>query len=255
MAHLEEALRLKPDYAEAHNNLANALAMLGRHAEAQQHLERGLQLNPDSPEIYNNLAIELATAGRNDEAIQCFQRAIELNPAYPDAHNNLAIELAHSNRLPEAIEHFQEAVRLKPNYLDAHKNLAHALLRADRPAEAVDQYLQALRLKPDDAGNLRQRAQRLSGAEPAGRGHRHGRKSLGSGPLQRTIRAGRTNRSLADELSHSTRRTPASARQDEIRSKLMQTLFKYRAGRRRAVDRRACAGGVLARLARRIHLG
>jgi tetratricopeptide (TPR) repeat protein len=47
IAFYTEALRLKPDYAEAHNNLAYVLAKLGRRDEAIAHLNEAIRLKPD----------------------------------------------------------------------------------------------------------------------------------------------------------------------------------------------------------------
>src|ERR1035437_3978767 len=41
---LERALALKPDDAEAHNNLGAALDVLGQHSAATEHYERATQL-------------------------------------------------------------------------------------------------------------------------------------------------------------------------------------------------------------------
>jgi tetratricopeptide (TPR) repeat protein len=41
-----EALRLKPDYPEAHNNIGNIYAMQGRRDLAVEHYREALRLNP-----------------------------------------------------------------------------------------------------------------------------------------------------------------------------------------------------------------
>ena len=46
-ARFEAALKIRPDWAEAHNNLGIALASQGRIAEALTHFERAVQLKPD----------------------------------------------------------------------------------------------------------------------------------------------------------------------------------------------------------------
>jgi tetratricopeptide (TPR) repeat protein len=51
-----DALRLRPDYAEAHNNVAAACAALGRWDEAAAAAREALRLRPDFPLAHNNLA-------------------------------------------------------------------------------------------------------------------------------------------------------------------------------------------------------
>ena len=44
IAHLEEALRLKPNYPEAHYNLANLLVITGKTDAAIEHYQRAAEL-------------------------------------------------------------------------------------------------------------------------------------------------------------------------------------------------------------------
>ena len=55
MAHLGEALRLKPEFPLAHYNLACVLADKNRPAEATAHLREALRLQPDYPEAKQKL--------------------------------------------------------------------------------------------------------------------------------------------------------------------------------------------------------
>jgi Flp pilus assembly protein TadD len=54
-------------------------------------LEEAVRLKPDYAEAHNNLGIALAQKAQIDEAISQFQEAIRLKPGYADAQNNLAI--------------------------------------------------------------------------------------------------------------------------------------------------------------------
>jgi len=189
IAQFREVIRLKPDYAEAHSNLGNALAKLpGRLAEAASELELALRLKPDFAKAHNNLGSVFAkTPGRLEAAVVQFEDALRLRPDYADAENNLGNALvaegrfaaaigpleaalrlnpdsaeAHSNlgnclarlpgRLDEAIAQYGEALRLRPGYANAHNNLGSALAReGGRLNEAVAQFQEAIRLRPDYA--------------------------------------------------------------------------------------------------------
>ena len=64
IAHYEAALQLRPDFADAHFNLATALAQLRRWPEAAAHYEAVLKLRPDYPRARENLATVRALQSR-----------------------------------------------------------------------------------------------------------------------------------------------------------------------------------------------
>ena len=57
ITHFQQALRLKPDYAEVHNGLGVALFKKGRIPEAIEHYQQAIRLKPDYPEAHNNLGM------------------------------------------------------------------------------------------------------------------------------------------------------------------------------------------------------
>jgi tetratricopeptide (TPR) repeat protein len=150
-AHFERALRLKPDYAEAHYNLGNALMDSGRMLDAIGHYEQALRITPDYAEAHDNLGNALRELGRMPDAIGHYEQALRIKPDYAKSHNNLATVLMESGRMPEAIEHWEHALRIKPDFAEAHYNLGTALWLAGRITEAMEHLQQALRIKPDYA--------------------------------------------------------------------------------------------------------
>jgi tetratricopeptide (TPR) repeat protein len=152
IAHCEEALRIKPAYAAAHNNLANALAQLpGRLPDAIAHYEEALRDKPDFVEAHSNLAMALTKMpGRLADAVAHGQEALRLNPDYAEAHCNLGVALAKiPGRSADAIAHYEAALRINPAYAEAHNNLANVLAKMPgRMADALAHYEEALRLQP-----------------------------------------------------------------------------------------------------------
>ena len=101
MAHFREAVRIAPDYVDAHNNLGIALDRRGSVDEAMAQLRGGLApsdpSSPEStttwhrssPEVHNNLGIALARSGRTQEAIAQFREALRFNPDFAPARDAL----------------------------------------------------------------------------------------------------------------------------------------------------------------------
>jgi Flp pilus assembly protein TadD len=55
ISHFSESLRIKPDFADVHNNMGAALMRLGRLKEAIKHYSEALRIKPDSPATRDNL--------------------------------------------------------------------------------------------------------------------------------------------------------------------------------------------------------
>lgn len=148
-AHYREALRIKPDYAEAHNNLGSLLGREGRRVDAIAHFTEALRLKPDYAEAHNNFGVAAGNLGRLDEAAAHFREGLRLSPDLVDARNNLGFVLARQGRIGEAMEQFKESIRLDPDSADAHYYMAVAAAGQGRSGEALREYREALRVRPD----------------------------------------------------------------------------------------------------------
>ena len=121
------ALELKPDFAEAHNNLGVALQDQGQLDEAVACYRRALELKPRlrrGPQQPGQCAAR--TRGSSDEAVACYRRALELKPDFAEAHSNLGNAFKDQGRLDEAIACYRRALELKPDLAEVHSNLVYA---------------------------------------------------------------------------------------------------------------------------------
>jgi len=115
---LSQMLRLKPDDADTHCLLANILSEQDKAVEAVQHYREALRSRPDFPEALNNLALMLATSQETDirntaQAIQPAERACELTfYGTPSYISTLAVACAEAGRFDDAISTAQKACAL-----------------------------------------------------------------------------------------------------------------------------------------------
>ncbi len=154
IAHYRKALEIKPDYAEAHNNLGLALAGRGQVDEAIAHFRKALEIEPDYVPAHYNLGKLLAGHGEMDEAIVHFRKALEIQPNFAAVQYLLGDALAGRGEADEAIAHFRKALEMQPNNAAALNDMAW--LRATYPnpkfrdgTEAVALARRAVELTPD----------------------------------------------------------------------------------------------------------
>ena len=119
-----KALSIKPNYAEAYNNMGNILQEQGKLEEAIEAFNKALSIKPDYPEAYNNMGILLQDQGKLAEAIEAYKKALSINIDYPEAYNNIGNILKEQGKFDEAIEAYTKALSIKPDYTEAHRNLS-----------------------------------------------------------------------------------------------------------------------------------
>ena len=109
---VDERVKVKPDFFEAHNALGNTFLQAGNLDAAVISYRRALALRPDIAEVHNNLGRVLRKQGRLEEAEAACRRAIAINPTYAKAYAGLGKILLGSNRIQEACQSFTRSAEL-----------------------------------------------------------------------------------------------------------------------------------------------
>jgi len=138
---LRESIRLDPNSAAAHINLAIGLNEQRKFPELVAEYREAIRHEPDSTLAHEGLALGLYRLGKPAEAIAEWREAIRLQPGNPKAHNNLAFALAVPPNRPrsdyhEALVHARRAVGLNPEGFNVG-TLALAEYRAGHWAESL----------------------------------------------------------------------------------------------------------------------
>lgn len=146
----ETMLKVTPNDAELHDDVALLYMGMGIAANAVRHFQASAALKPEAAAAHFNLGTALAQAGRFDDSIASFRDALSRRPDYALAHGNLGRVLLVKGDLAEALKHYQAAVRLDPGNPQSLLGLSEALALHgdfDRAIEMVDR---ALRLPLND---------------------------------------------------------------------------------------------------------
>lgn len=143
------AIKLRPEFPEAHCNLGNALRQLDRLPEAIEAYRRAIELRPQFGQAHNNLGLALLDNGDLDGAVNAHRLATELQPASEDSWNNLAAAIYQQGDFAGALGACRKALELNPDYPEAHNNLGNALKGLGRTREAFEAFRQVLGLRPD----------------------------------------------------------------------------------------------------------
>jgi tetratricopeptide (TPR) repeat protein len=119
IAHLQRALAIDRNSAEAHAFLGNAKYLLGRGSVTEAHVGDALRLSPrDSLAGYWRAFVGFARTQLSayDEAVEWLRHALKDNYNYPLAHFHLAAALALQGYLGEALEAARDGLALDPTF-------------------------------------------------------------------------------------------------------------------------------------------
>lgn len=140
------AIRKKPDYAEAHNDLGIVLSQLGRGDEAIREFEAAASnVLYATPEIaYYNMGEAYRHRKDFRKAGEMYRRSITMNDRYADAYRRLALLDADQGRWAEAARTLEACVAVAPAYAPAWMDLGRAYRALGRSGDARSAFQTAM---------------------------------------------------------------------------------------------------------------
>jgi DNA-binding winged helix-turn-helix (wHTH) protein/TolB-like protein/Tfp pilus assembly protein PilF len=131
----QEAIKLKPAYAPAHQWYSSYLVAVERFDEAIAEAKRTEELEPLSFVASSHLGWIYYLSGQNDKAIEQCKKILELDPSSFPARRYLGLAYEAKGMYPEAIAEFQTGVKLSGSPLMLAL-LGHAYAVSGKTAEA-----------------------------------------------------------------------------------------------------------------------
>lgn len=136
-----KALTLDDKLAEAHASLGQISDYYDYDfVTAEKEYRRAIELNPNYATAHQWLAEHLSTLKRNDEAIAEIRRALDLDPLSVIMNRIYGDILVDGRRYDEAIAQYQKTLDLDPNFPTAHYFLGRAYEFKGMYDQAVAEY-------------------------------------------------------------------------------------------------------------------
>ncbi len=175
VAHIRQAIALRPLDSMFCFNLANMLFDLGQLDDAASLYSQAARLAPGSIDPLLGLGAVARAQNRQDECARVYRQVIQLAPGLADAHRHLGQALLMQGQYREAERSFRQCLALHAGDVQARVGLAGTLSLLDRLDEAAACFEAVRARQPDHPGvylglaNVRKAQDRLDEAAEAGR--------------------------------------------------------------------------------------
>jgi Tfp pilus assembly protein PilF len=149
-AHFLAAVRLSPDLASPHYNIAVLLQKHGQLEDAEREYRTALALSSDQAEIvqsHNNLGILYLGEKKYPAAIAELSTAVAMDPSELNSYIGRGMAEMQSRNVDAAIADFSKAAQIAPSPLALYW-LGQAFESKGNPQQAVRAYTAALQLAP-----------------------------------------------------------------------------------------------------------
>lgn len=135
----QQVVKLRPDYADAHTNIALAYIQWEKYASARPELEKALSLSPDNARALYYMAIIEKRSGHPAAEFADLGRVIAQYPQARDARRELGVYYMQQHEYEQAVQQFEALQAIDPDDVAAHYNLSLLYKRMGRKNKAAEQ--------------------------------------------------------------------------------------------------------------------
>jgi tetratricopeptide (TPR) repeat protein len=166
VALLKRVIRLMPQSAQAHVDLAIALADSGDPNSALAETATAISIDPVLAIAHLNRARILGDMNQDGEARDEFALAARLAPGNPDCYFYWSLRERAQRNFTRETELLRKVVKLQPGNVKAHIKLADSLLHQNRTSEAVAELRIALAIDPSSEQAIYKLSRALHSTDP-----------------------------------------------------------------------------------------
>jgi tetratricopeptide (TPR) repeat protein len=133
----QDAIRIKPDFGLARDNLATALTLKEKFQGNIPALLKNLESNPNDFMLHFRLGNLYDLDGDLTEAIHHYQKALSIQPEYVPLFIDLGIAYAKTGAYEKSLSLFEKALSFDPENNETHYIIACIYARQTKPEDAV----------------------------------------------------------------------------------------------------------------------
>ncbi|MBC7776193.1 MAG: tetratricopeptide repeat protein [Phycisphaerae bacterium] len=156
MPHLDQAIKIYPNYKDAYISRGGAHYVLREFPEAIADYRRAVQLEPNDPKLKTYLALALRDGGKYfgeqkadiASAFKCFEESWQLNPKDPETARLMGVGYGISGKHAEAIVWFTKAVEAAPKEAGFLWDLSLAYSASGNTAKGEELRKKAMEMDP-----------------------------------------------------------------------------------------------------------
>jgi tetratricopeptide (TPR) repeat protein len=159
LSYFRRALKILPDYYEAHYEIGVSYLQLGRQADAEGAFRSSIEHGKEAyAEPYFGLAAILCNRDRFKECEAAARQGLAIDSNGWQGHYQLARSLVGLNKLGEAEEHLREVTRQRPAFAEPYLSYANIYIRRQDLRSLLRVLDEYLRLEPSGpvSDNVRQ---------------------------------------------------------------------------------------------------
>ena len=158
----KQAIKIRPAYADAHFNRGNVLRDRGNWKAAIDSYEQAIQIKPDWAEPFYFIGISQKELGEPDAALRSYKRALKIKPTSATTLNSMGIALFIKGDIVPALDCYKRAVTIKPDFAFAYYNMGNAQHTGGEITAAIESYKKALEINPYNETVLTQKLHQQS---------------------------------------------------------------------------------------------
>ncbi|YAF98231.1 MAG: tetratricopeptide repeat protein [Nodularia sp. CChRGM 3473] len=149
LAAYQEAVNIRPDYAQGWNGQGKALFELKKYEDALIAYDQAIQLQPDYAEAWSGRGFVLQNLQRYPEAIASFDKALQIDSKDPEVWYAKGEIFSNLQQYNNAIQSYKKVIKLQSNYYQAWYKQGLAFHNLKQYDDAIAAYEKAIEIKSD----------------------------------------------------------------------------------------------------------